>query len=74
MEVGEVGGRAGRGRWGHHNRCCGAMPPELPSLLVFASAAELAVPGTLDGCSCEGGSSCWCWEEQRAGTQHPSLQ
>lgn len=76
MEVGEVGGRLGGDAGDAVTNAAGEMPPELLWLLLFASAAESAVPRTLDGCFWEGESSCrcaGCWEEQRAGIQHPSL-
>lgn len=61
MEVGEVGGGL-RGDTGDAiTSAAGALPPELLWLLLFASAADSAVPRTLDGCFWEDGSSCGCW-------------
>lgn len=73
MEVGEAGGGLEGDVGDSVTNAAGEMPHELLWLLLFASAAESAAPRTLDGCFWEGGSSCWCWEEKRAGIQHPSL-
>lgn len=49
MEVGEVGGGLGGDAGDTITNAAGEMPPELLWLLYFVSAAESAVPRTLDG-------------------------